>query len=90
MLGLPFLIKTHTEFFNKKFILIGSTTDSALYRHTSRYDTAYVSIYRTSTKCYRLISYYSHLSVTNKSYYYSFRSLADLCAYLDSTDNLLS
>lgn len=83
-------IYCHTLDFRKRFKL-RSCTDSYLYFEAlTRYDFGSIAIYRTSSKCYRVMSYRSHLQVSRFSEYKSFRTIAELCVYLETFSKTLS
>ena len=83
-------IYAHTLEFNKRF-KVRAYTDSYLYFEAlTRYDFGSIAIYRTSSKCYRVMSYRSHLQVSRYSDYKSFRTISELCVYLETFSKMLS
>ena len=52
-------------------------------------DIASVCVYRTSEKCFRVMFYHSHLQNCKVSDYKSFRTLSELCYYLDTLSFML-
>lgn len=52
-------------------------------------DIASVSVYRTSERCFRVMFYHSHLQNCKLSGYKSFRTLSELCYYLDTLSFML-
>ncbi|AXH75977.1 MAG: hypothetical protein [Inoviridae sp.] len=83
-------IYAHTLEFSKRF-KVRSYTDSYLYFESlTRYDFGSVAIYRTSKHTYRVMSYRSHLQVSRFSDYRSFRTIAELCLYLETFSKKLS
>lgn len=76
-------IYSHTRRFSKRFKVDCATDRFILYRMLSGYTYAVVAVYTTCAKCYRVMLYYSCSSVRYGSTYTSFRSIADLCVWLD-------
>lgn len=82
-------IYAHTLEFNKRF-KVRAYTDSYLYFEAlTRYDFGSVAIYRTSKHTYRVMFYRSHLQVNRYSEYKSFRTIAELCVYLEAFSRTL-
>lgn len=77
-------IYAHTQYFRAKYKLKNFTNEYLFFDCVSRYLYRTVAILKTSVKCYRVIYYQSYLSVDNKCEYRSFRSIADMCVYLDT------
>lgn len=83
-------LKTHTRDFDKRFKLNACTSDYMHYNFTNRYYQSTVTIYRTCAKCYRVMTYVSYLQVQKASEYKSFRSISDLCVYLENLASRLN
>lgn len=77
-------ILSYTDKFTKHYKLDSSTDKFLMYKMLTRTTYSIVAIFRTSTKCYRVMFYQSYLSVRKKSLYTSFRSMAELCVWLDT------
>lgn len=77
-------IYSHVNAFRKYFQLVNTTSDYLYFKGAKRYSNATVAIYRTSCKCYRVMYYSSRLAIDCKSEYKSFRSIQDMCVWLDT------
>lgn len=77
-------ICSHTLNFARKFRCRSYTDNYLFYEFLNQVAYYSVVILKTSNYCYRVISYSSLLLVSRKSEYKSFRTIADLCVYLDS------
>lgn len=76
-------ICSHTLIFARKFRCRAYTDDYLFYEYINQGVYKSVSIIKTSNHCYRVIHYSSFMSVSRKSEYKSFRTIADMCVYLD-------
>ncbi len=77
-------IISHTEEFRRKF-RVNSCTDCYIqFVANTRFDFASATVYRTSHHTYRLMWFHSHLQVRKFSEYKSFRTIAELCVYLET------
>lgn len=82
-------INALTSNFRSKF-RVHSYTDSYVYFVANTCsDIASVCVYRTSEKCFRVMFYHSHLHNCKVSDYKSFRTLSELCYYLDTLSSML-
>lgn len=77
-------IQSHTRQFKSKFALDSCTDKYQCYRHTGRFWYCLVTIYSTCAKCYRVMTYKSYCQVNRLSEYKSFRTLSELCVYLEN------
>lgn len=77
-------IYSHTKNFRKLFKCRSYTDSYLFFECLSRYAYWSVSIYKTSRNCYRVMWYASYMQVRKQSGYISFRSIADMCVFLDS------
>lgn len=77
-------IMSHTLEFKRKFKVRYFTDSYLFFEWVSRYEYRSVAVYRTSAHCYRIIYYTSRLCVSRNSEYASFRSIQDLCVFLES------
>lgn len=77
-------IYSHTKYFRKMFQCRAYTDSYLFFECLSRYEYKSVAIYKTSLHCYRVMWYASYLQVRKQSGYISFRSIADMCVFLDS------
>lgn len=77
-------IRSHTLNFARKFRCRAATDDCLFYEFL--YPVAYklVVIIKTSAHCYRLVYYFAFMNGPCYSKYKSFRTIADLCVFLDS------
>lgn len=73
-----------TQYFRSMFKLRAGTRDYLYFEHNSGIAFASVAIYKTSRTCYRVMYYYSLMQREYRSEYISFRTIQDLCSYLDS------
>ncbi len=71
----------------RKFRLLASTDDFVLLASREYYNCCYVSIYRTSKNCIRVMVYFSSNGVC--SLYNTYHSINDLCVYLDTLSSML-
>lgn len=82
-------INALTTNFRSKF-RVNSYTDSYVHFVANTCsDIASVCVYRTSEKCFRVMFYHSHLQNCKVSDYKSFRTLSELCHYLDTLSFVL-
>lgn len=82
-------IHSGTRLFHKLFRYEDGSGDFSLYARSNQYGGAkIVCIYRSSAKCYRVMYmdrwYVREYGMKCKSEYLSFRTLLQLCAWLDS------
>lgn len=77
-------IYSHTMYFRKRFKVFAYTEEYLQFTYNSYYDYACVTIMKTSQKCFRVMSFISHLQVKKLAEYKSFRTIAELCVYLDT------
>ena len=82
-------IRSHTLNFARKFRCRAYTDNYLFYEFLNQVAYHSVAIIKTSNYCYRVIFYSSLMlvcrkSVYRKSEYKSFRTIADMCVYLDS------
>lgn len=82
-------INAHTSNFRSKFRVRYYTDSYVHFVANTCCDIASVSVYRTSEKCYRVMFYHSHLLNGKVSDYKSFRTLSELCYYLDTLSFML-
>ena len=82
-------IMSHTVKFNRKFRVFACTGSYIQFVANSCSDYASACVYRTSAHTYRLMWYHSHLLVCKFSEFKSFRTLSDLCFYLDALSDKL-
>lgn len=87
--SLSFDILKHTNGFSRYFVCTGVADNYAHFVAHTRTDYACVNVYRTSERCFRVIWYRSHLQTERLSKYRSFRSLTELCSYLDALSTML-
>ena len=76
-------IYAHTELFRKLFKCYAYTDSYLLFQYVRENHFAVVSIYKTSPKCYRVMTYTSHCCASRESEYSSYRSIIDMCVYLE-------
>lgn len=77
-------IYSHTMNFRKRFKVFAYTEEYLQFTYNSHYDYACVTIMKTSRHTYRVMSFISHLQVKKLAEYKSFRTIAELCVYLDT------
>ena len=77
-------ICSHTLNFVRKFRCRAYTEDYLFYEFLNQFSYSSVAIIKTSTNCYRVIHYSSFMRVSRKSEFKSFKTIADMCVYLDS------
>lgn len=82
--GLHSQICSHTLNFARKFRCRAYTVDYLFYDYLNQGVYKSVSIIKTSNYCYRVLHFASFMSVSCKSEYKSFRTILDMCVYLDS------
>lgn len=82
-------INTHTSYFRSKFRVHSYTDSYVQFVANTCFDIASVCVYRTSEKCFRVMFYHSHLQNGKVSDYKSFRTLSELCYYLDTLSFML-
>lgn len=82
-------IMSHTEEFRRRFRVNACTDAYIQFVALTRYDCAIANVYRTSTNCYRVMWYHSHLQVRKFSEYKSFRTISELCVYLETLSRRL-
>ena len=70
--------------FARKFRCRSCTEDYLFYEFLNQVAYNSVVIIKTSQNCYRLVYYSSNMLGSCYSEYKSFRSIADMCVYLDS------
>lgn len=76
-------IYSHTVQFKKRFHLDGYTDRYLCFKCVMQYRYCLVTIYCTCAKCYRVMTYKSYCSTRKESEYKSFRTLSELCNYLE-------
>lgn len=81
---LNFEVRLRSKKFSKLFRLRSYTDDYLCFEYISSSVYCNVSIIKTSVHCYRVLVYCSWHSVQRIAEYRSFRSICDLCSYLDS------
>lgn len=77
-------IRSHSLNFARKFRCRAYTDSYLFYEFLNKVGYISVAIIKTSINCYRVIYYSSFMTVSRKSDYKSFRTIADMCVYLDS------
>ena len=77
-------IRSHSLNFARKFRCRAYTDTYLFYEFLNQVSYNSVAIIKTSNYCYRVIYYSSFMTVSRKSEYKSFRTIADMCVYLDS------
>lgn len=77
-------IISHTRLFAKLFKCAEFTDNYLNFKHVGRYWYATATICKTSTKCFRVITYKSYCTNRKHGEYKSFRSITELCAYLET------
>lgn len=82
-------INALTSNFRSKFRVHSYTDSFVHFVANTCSDFASVCVYRTSEKCFRVMFYHSHLQNFNVSDYKSFRTLSELCSYLDTLSFML-
>lgn len=82
-------INALTTNFRSKFRVHSYTDSYVQFVGNTCSDIASVCVYRTSEKCFRVMFYHSHLQNCKVSDYKSFRSLSELCYYLDTLSFML-
>lgn len=81
---LSFEVRSRSKKFYNTFRLRSYTDDYLCFEYISCSEYCNVSIIKTSVHCYRVLVYCSMHSVQKIAEYRSFRSICDLCTYLDS------
>lgn len=74
----------HTLNFARKFRCRAYTDNYLFYEFLNQVSYNSVVIIKTSAHCYRVIYYSSFMTVSRKSEYKTFSTIADMCVYLDS------
>ena len=82
-------INALTSNFRSKFRVHSYTDSYVHFVANTCSDIASISVYRTSEKCFRVMFYHSHLQNCKVSDYKSFRTLSELCYYLDTLSFML-
>lgn len=82
-------INALTTNFRGKFRVYSYTDSYVQFVANTCSDIASVCVYRTSEKCFRVMFYHSHLQNCKVSDYKSFRTLSELCYYLDTLSFML-
>lgn len=82
-------INALTTNFRSKFRVHSYTDSYVHFVANTCSDIASVCVYRTSDRCFRVMFYHSHLQNCKVSDYKSFRSLSELCYYLDTISFML-
>ena len=77
-------IISHTRLFARLFKCAEFTDEYLHFKHVGRYWYATATIYKTSSKCFRVMTYTNYCTNRRSSEYKSFRSLSDLCSYLET------
>ena len=77
-------IISHTRQFAKLFKCSEFTDNYLNFKHVGRYWYAIATIYKTSTKCFRVMTYTMYCTNSKNSEYKSFRSITELCNYLET------
>lgn len=77
-------ILSHTVKFSNRFRMRSFTDEYLNFEYLSKSEYWSVSIIKTSAHCFRVIVYCSFMSVQRIAEYRSFRTIADMCVYLDS------
>lgn len=71
----------------RKFRILASTDNYLMLASREYYHCSYVSIYRTSKNCIRVMVYI--LTAGDCSIYNTYKSVKDLCVYLDTLSSML-
>ena len=71
----------------RKFRILASSDNFVLLASREYYYCSYVSIYRTSKNCIRVMVYILTAGVC--SFYNTYKSVKDLCVYLDTLSSML-
>lgn len=71
----------------RKFRILASSDNFVLLASREYYHCSYVSIYRTSKNCIRVMVYILTAGVC--SFYNTYKSVKDLCVYLDTLSSML-
>lgn len=77
-------IVSKTSVFIRKFGCVSCTNDYLFFESFNQIAYNSIVILQTSRNCYRLVHYSSFITGSRKSEYKSFRSISDMCVYLDS------
>ena len=77
-------IRSHSLSFARNFRCRAYTDSYLFYEFLNKFVYISVAIIKTSINCYRVIYYSSFMTVSRKSEYKSFGTIADMCVYLDS------
>lgn len=76
-------IYAHTKNFRKRFQCRAYTDSYLCFESLTRYEYWQITIYKSSRNCYRVMYYGSKMQVDKRCGYISFRTIADLCVWLD-------
>lgn len=77
-------IVSKTSDFVRKFRCVSCTDDYLFFESLNQIAYNSIVILQTSRNCYRLVYYSSFMTGSRKSEYKSFRSISDMCVYLNS------
>ena len=80
-------IDNYSPSVRRKFRVLASTDNYLMLASREYYHCSYVSIYRTSKNCFRIMVYL--LTSGECSLYNSYKSVKDLCVYLDILSSML-
>ena len=80
-------IDNYSPSVRRKFRILASTDNYLMLASREYYHCSYVSIYRTSKNCFRIMVYL--LTSGECSFYNSYQSVKDLCVYLDILSSML-
>lgn len=82
-------IYSHTDSFKNRFRCFAFTDSYLKFQYISLYDFCDVSILKSSVHCFRVMIFKSHLSVDRIAEYKSFRTISDMCVYLETLSKSL-
>lgn len=82
-------IYSHTDSFKNRFRCFAFTDSYLKFQYNSRYDFCEVCIFKSSKTCYRVMMFKSHLSIDRIADYKSFRTISDMCVYLETLSKSL-
>ena len=77
-------ITKHTNKFSKLFKCFEYTDEYLNFKHIGRHWYAQATICMTSSKCFRVMTYTSYCTGRRHGEYKSFRSMWELCDYLET------
>ena len=80
---------SHTDSFKNRFRCVAFTDCYLSFQFSSRYDFCSICVYKSSKTCYRVMMFKSHLSVERVAEYKSFRTILDMCVYLETLSKTL-